>query len=114
MAAAPRAVVHDRVPLGEVEVRRGEPVHAVDGTIGRVRGLVIDPSDHHVTHVLLDEGHLWGRKRVAIPIRAVASVENGVRLTLSKDRSAICPRSRLTSGNRKGRGDRVTALPARK
>ncbi len=85
MATAPRAVVHDRVPLGEVEVRRGEPVHAVDGTIGRVRGLVIDTSDHHVTHVLLDEGHLWGRKRVAIPIGAVASVANGVRLTLSKD-----------------------------
>lgn len=91
MAAAPRAVVHDRVPLGEVEVRRGEPVHAVDGTIGRVRGLVIDPSDHHVTHVLLDEGHLWGRKRVAIPIRAVASVENGVRLTLSKDQVRDLP-----------------------
>ncbi|HEU5429158.1 MAG TPA: PRC-barrel domain-containing protein [Actinocrinis sp.] len=91
MAATPRAVIHDRVPLGEVEVRRGEPVHAVDGTIGRVRGLVIDPRDHHVTHVLLDEGHLCGRKRVAIPISAVASVENGVRLTLSKDQVRDLP-----------------------
>jgi hypothetical protein len=26
----------------------------------------------HVTHVLLQEGHLWGRKEVAIPITAVA------------------------------------------
>jgi len=91
MAAAPRTILHDRVPLGEVEVCRGEPVHAVDGTIGRVRGLVINPGDHHVTHVLLDEGHLWGRKRIAIPIRAVASVENGVRLTLNKDQVRDLP-----------------------
>lgn len=91
MASAPRAIVHDRVPLGEVEVHRGENVHATDGTIGRVKGLVIDPGDHHVTHVLLDEGHLWGRKRVAIPIGVVAGVENGVRLTLDKDQVRDLP-----------------------
>ena len=34
---------YDRVPVGEVEVRSGEPVHASDGDIGHVRGLVIDP-----------------------------------------------------------------------
>jgi len=91
MAAAPRAIVYDRVPLGEVEVRRGEHVHATDGVIGRVRGLVIDPGDRHVTHVLLDEGHLWGHKRVAIPIGVVADVENGVRLTLDKDQVRDLP-----------------------
>ena len=70
-ADRPVVVTTDRVPLGEVEVRRGEHVSATDGEIGRVRGLVIDPGDHCVTHVLLDEGHLWGQKRVAIPITAV-------------------------------------------
>jgi sporulation protein YlmC with PRC-barrel domain len=80
-----QAFTLDRVPAGEVEVRRGERVHATDGAIGRVRGLVVDPRDHHVTHVLLDEGHLWGQKRVAIPIGAVTDVEDGVRLNLSKD-----------------------------
>jgi hypothetical protein len=80
-----QAVVSDRVPVGEVEVRRGEHVHATDGPIGRVRGLVVDPGDHHVTHVLLDEGHLWGKKEVAIPIGAVTGVTDGVRLSLSRD-----------------------------
>ncbi len=61
MAGIPTVVTHDRVPVGEVEIRRGEHVHATDGIIGRVQGLVIDPNDHHVTHVLLEEGHLWGR-----------------------------------------------------
>jgi len=77
-------VRRDRVPLGEVEVRRGEHVHATDGSIGRVKGLLVDPRDHHVTHFLLDEGHLRGQKTVAIPIGAVTSVSNGVRLDLTK------------------------------
>jgi sporulation protein YlmC with PRC-barrel domain len=81
----PSAVTYDRVPVGEVELRRGEHVHATDGEIGRVQGLVIDPSDHHVTHVLLDEGHLWGQKQVAIPISAVKDLKAGARLTLTKD-----------------------------
>jgi sporulation protein YlmC with PRC-barrel domain len=83
-AAAPRAVTYDRLPMGEVAVRRGEQVHATDGDIGRVQGLVIDPRDHHVTHVLLQEGHLWGRKEVAIPIGAVAGADDGIQLSITK------------------------------
>lgn len=83
--AGPQAITYDHVPVGEVEVRRGEHVHATNGTIGRVQGLVIDPRDHHVTHILLDEGHLWGHKRVAVPISAVTSIDDGVRLNLTKD-----------------------------
>ncbi len=91
MNAGPQAVVRDRVPVGDVQVRRGEHVHATDGSIGRVQGLVVDPADHHVTHVLLDEGHLWGKKEVAIPIGAVTGVDDGVRLSLSKDEVADLP-----------------------
>jgi hypothetical protein len=66
-------------------VRRGQHVQATDGGIGRVHGLVIDRATHHVTHVLLQEGHLWGRKDVAIPIGAVAGIEDGeIQLTLTK------------------------------
>jgi hypothetical protein len=35
--------------------------------------------------VLLDEGHLWGEKEVAIPISAVTGFEDGVQLNLTKD-----------------------------
>ena len=77
-------VTFDAIPLGEVEVRRGEPVHATDGAIGHVEGLVINPGNYHVTHVLLQEGHLWGRKEVAIPISAVTGVEGGIQLSMTK------------------------------
>jgi sporulation protein YlmC with PRC-barrel domain len=85
-AAQNTQYIADRVPVGEVEILRGDQVHASDGSIGQIQGLVIDPKDHHVTHVLLQEGHLWGKKQVAIPIGAVEEVSSdGVRLSLSRD-----------------------------
>ena len=85
MADIGQTVIYDKIPLGEVSVSRDQPVHATDGNIGRVQGLVMDPRDHHVTHVLLQEGHLWGRKEVAIPISAVSRVdEDGIQLSMAK------------------------------
>jgi sporulation protein YlmC with PRC-barrel domain len=84
LESASQTVTYDTVPLGEVAVRRGERVHATDGEIGAVQGLVIDPRSHHITHVLLQEGHLWGRKEVAIPISAVTSTADGIQLKFTK------------------------------
>jgi sporulation protein YlmC with PRC-barrel domain len=85
-------LTYDKVPLGEVAVRRGEQVHASDGDIGRVQGLVIDARDRHVTHVLLQEGHLWGRKEVAIPIGAVTGVDrDGISLNITKQQVEDLP-----------------------
>jgi hypothetical protein len=80
---APQPITHDTLPRGETAVRRGEHVHAVDGAIGRVHGLGID-ADRKVTRVLLQEGHLWGRKEVAIPISALVAIDDGIRLGLTK------------------------------
>ena len=77
-------VVSHAVPLGETEVERHEHVHAIDGEIGQVEGFVVNSADHAVTHVLLKEGHMWGRKKVAIPVSAVASVDAGIRLNITK------------------------------
>jgi sporulation protein YlmC with PRC-barrel domain len=84
-------VTYDKLPIGEVAVRRGDPVLAKDGEIGSVEGLVIDPSDHHVTHVLLQEGHLWGRKEVAIPISAVVDFGSEIRIGITKQQVQDLP-----------------------
>ena len=82
---SPRLEIEDRVPAGEVRIRRGERVNARDGHIGHVRGLIVDPADGAVTHVLLDEGHLWGHKRVAIPVGEVSGIDSeGVTVRLTK------------------------------
>jgi len=84
-------VTSDNVPEGESEVARDERVHAVDGEIGHLKGFAVDPADHRVTHVLLREGHLWGQKEVAIPVSAVASVDDGIWLKLTKKQVEALP-----------------------
>ena len=92
--AGPRAPTHDHTPLAEIHVRRGEHVRATDGSIGRVQGLIVDRVDHRVTHVLLDEGLIWGQKRAAIPISAVIDLKDmadGVRVNLTRDQVRNLP-----------------------
>jgi hypothetical protein len=86
-----RTIVEDVVPLGEDQVRPGDRVHAVDGEIGRVQGFLVNPGDDRVTHVLLQEGHLWGRKEVAIPVIAVTGIDEGIRLSLTKEQVGDLP-----------------------
>ena len=85
------AIFEDVIPGGEAEVGPGDPVHAVDGEIGRVQGFVVNPDDDRVTHVLLQEGHLWGRKEVAIPLSAVIRADEGIRLNLTKEQVGELP-----------------------
>ena len=73
------------IPEGETEIPRGEHVHATDGDIGRVQGVLVDPGNRHVTHVLLQEGHVWGRKEVRIPRDAITHVDqDGFHLSITK------------------------------
>ena len=44
-----------------------------------------------MTHVLLEEGHLWGRKEVAIPIGSITRVGDIVRLTIDKQQVQDLP-----------------------
>jgi hypothetical protein len=78
-------VRYDRVPKGEVELRRASEVRSADRHhVGHVEGFVVDGD--HITHVVLEAGHLWGRREITIPIGAVASVETDAAvLSLSKD-----------------------------
>ncbi len=80
----PQPVTYDTIPVGDVEVKRGEQVRATDGVVGNVQGLVIDGQDHLVTGVIV-HAHVWGRKEVAIPIGAVAAVDSGIQLSITKE-----------------------------
>ncbi len=77
---------YDRIPKGDIEIRRASPVTSSDGHhVGHVDGFIVDSEDH-IGHIVLEHGHLWGKREVVIPIGAVARVEtDAVVLTLSKD-----------------------------
>ena len=89
-------VTYDRVPKGEVEIRRSSSVASSDGEfIGEVDGFVVD-EDEHITHFVLERGHLWGQREVTIPIGAVAKVETDlVTLQLSKKEVGDLPSVRV-------------------
>lgn len=81
----PRIAYDDHVPPGESRIYPGDHVHATDGVIGHVRGVVVAPAGYAVTHILVDEGLLRGHKRVAIPMEKVGGVgEDGVRVLMTR------------------------------
>jgi sporulation protein YlmC with PRC-barrel domain len=86
------SVMYDRIPKGEVEIRRASDVYSAGGHhLGHVDGLLVD-RDEHITHLVLERGHLWGRREVTIPIGAVAKVEtDDVMLSLTRDQVGSLP-----------------------
>jgi sporulation protein YlmC with PRC-barrel domain len=85
------SVSYDAVPAGEVTIRRGDAVHATDGDVGHIAGLVIGTPTGDVTHVLLQEGHLWGKRDVSIPISSVTRVGETVQVGLTKNQIDALP-----------------------
>jgi len=90
------SVTYDRIPKGEVEIRRASGVTSADGhQLGKVDGFLV-AGDDAITHFVLERGHLWGRREVTIPINAVASVfTDAVTLTLTKDEVGELPSVRV-------------------
>ena len=89
-------MAYDRIPKGEVEVRRASEVITADGALaGRVDGFVVD-GEQHITHFVLERGHLWGKREVTIPIGAVESIQtDAVALSLTKDEIGALPAVRV-------------------
>jgi uncharacterized membrane protein len=82
------AVEVERVPPGELAVHRGTRVEALDGHVGEVGELLIDPASGDVTHLIMREGHLWGKKDVTLPLSAIDYVEEDT-VYLKLDKKAI-------------------------
>lgn len=60
--------------------------------LGQIQGLVIDSGSHQVTHVLLQEGHVFGRKVVAIPIDGVTAVnQDDIQLNITRQQVKVLP-----------------------
>ncbi len=87
---------HEKIPAGEITIRRGTPLHATDGLIGQVDELMIDRKDGSITHLVLREGHLWGEKDISIPVSQIEKLEPEViNLKLSKKEVEELPEIRI-------------------
>jgi sporulation protein YlmC with PRC-barrel domain len=83
---------HERIPPGELAIRRGARVEATDGHVGRVDEFLVDPTNGYITHLVLREGHLWGQKDVTIPVSQIDHIEeDSVYLKLDKHSIEMLP-----------------------
>ena len=72
--------------LSELAIGQGAWVEAWDRYAGLVDEFYMDPGTHCVTHVVLREAHLWGNRKVVVPVSAISCIEEGkVRLDLDID-----------------------------
>jgi uncharacterized membrane protein len=77
-AATYPVVTDELVPTGQVAVHRGMEVEAVDGPVGQVGEILLDPETGQITHFTLMKGHGWGQKEVAIQTSTIEKIEGEV------------------------------------
>lgn len=77
---------YDRIPAGTVELRGESDVTSSDGHhVGHVTGVVIDELER-ITELVVEHGHLWGKRELAIPVGSIDRIETDeVVLALSND-----------------------------
>jgi hypothetical protein len=82
------AVEEKNIGKDEIAIAAGMEIHATDGKIGKLDELIMDPKSEEVTHILMKEGHLWGKRDMVIPITAVKSAFSGV-IILNIDKKGV-------------------------
>lgn len=89
-------IKHKLTPAGELALRRGARVEATDGQVGHVDEFIVDPESDRITHLVLQEGHLWGKKDVSIPASEIKRInENTVYLNITKRQIEALPSVRV-------------------
>ena len=87
-----KAVDLEQIPPGELAVRRGTRVEATDGYVGKVDEFVVNLENGHITHLVMREGHLWGKKDMIIPVSAMGDThDDAVFLKLDKHQIESLP-----------------------
>jgi hypothetical protein len=84
------------IPPGQLAVRRGAQVRATDGPVGKIDEFIVDPETCYITHLVMREGNLLGKKNVTIPVSVIDRIdEKIVQLNISRDQVAQMPKIRV-------------------
>ena len=70
-------VEHEAVPAGGLIVHKGAKVFATDGHAGKVDDFLVEKKTGRITHLILLEGHLWGKKDISVPVNQIDRYEDG-------------------------------------
>lgn len=81
-------VEHEAVPAGGLVVHKGAKVLATDGHAGKVDDFLVEKKTGRITHLILLEGHLWGKKDISVPVNQINRYEDG-NIYLKIDKSGV-------------------------
>ena len=95
-------IEHENIPANELAIHRGSQVNATDGHVGQVDEFLVEPKNGHITHLILSEGHLWGKKELSIPVSKIDHiVKDNVYLNISKAEIESLPTYQISRPGRK-------------
>ncbi|MBW1783909.1 MAG: PRC-barrel domain-containing protein [Deltaproteobacteria bacterium] len=81
-------VEHEAIPAGGIAIHKGAGVFATDGHVGKVDDLLVEKKSGRITHLVLLEGHLWGKKDISVPVNRIDRYEDG-NVYLNIDKSEV-------------------------
>jgi hypothetical protein len=94
----PQPEEHQHVPEGELSIQRGAQVEATDGHVGSVDGFLVEPVSGHITHLILQNGHLRSRRDMTIPITEIDRIaQDTAYLRMNSERVGELPQLRRGS-----------------
>ncbi|MGD8603015.1 MAG: PRC-barrel domain-containing protein [Anaerolineales bacterium] len=82
----------EMVPTGELALHIGADVISLEGKVGKVDEFLVDPKSNHISHLVMREGHLWGKRDVLIPVSSIDDIEDRtVKVNLDKQQIEALP-----------------------
>lgn len=82
----PGYVEIEAIPANELAARHGIPVQATNHKVGQLDEFVVDLESGQITHIVLKEGHLFGKKEISVAAEHIDRIgEIEIYLKLSKD-----------------------------
>jgi sporulation protein YlmC with PRC-barrel domain len=81
-------VMQEHIPENELAIHQEARVEATDGDVGQVDELIIDPETNVISHLVLRQGHFWGKRDITVPVDQIDHVEDDV-VYLKLDKKAI-------------------------
>ncbi|HEX9441021.1 MAG TPA: PRC-barrel domain-containing protein [Roseiflexaceae bacterium] len=85
-------LVTEHIPPGELAIRRGAQVVAIDGHAGELTAFVVEGASGRISSIVVRLGHWLTKHEQAIPIAAVERIDSGnLYLMLARDQIATLP-----------------------
>jgi hypothetical protein len=73
-----KKVKRENIAEDELTLDTDTRVRAADGNMGRINELMVDPESGSITHLMMQEGHVWAPNGMTVPISEVERITEKV------------------------------------